>query len=85
MQNKSFFYCSSKKRRRPPALVSPFHNKFKEETSCIDITTLEMLDLRFYILQGKVAEVAKMNLSLKLYILTNVIGVHSVSCEWEER
>ena len=35
-----------------------------------------MLDLRFYILQGKVAEVAKMNLSLKLYILTNVIGVH---------
>ena len=35
-----------------------------------------MLDLRFYILHGKVAKVAKMNLSLKLYILTNVIGVH---------
>lgn len=30
-----------------------------------------MLDLRFYILHGKVAKVAKMNLSLKLYILTN--------------
>ena len=31
----------------------------------------KMLDLRFSILQGKVAEVAKMNLSLKLYTLTN--------------
>ena len=43
-----------------------------------------MLDLRFYILHGKVAEVAKMNLSLKLYILTNGIGAF-LSCELGRR
>ena len=87
MPNKFFLLLHSKKQfvkwKNTSPSFSPIEQVQRNMTSCIDITTtLEMLDLRFYILRGKVAEVAKMSLSLKLYILTNVIGAFlSLSCE----